>query len=450
MYAAQVLAEHAAALGRRPLPASAHAAAIACVTDLLGCAAAGFSAPLAERVRRVAPRLFAAGNASVWFGNTRLNAAGAVFCNSAAACALDLDDGSRAARGHPGAAVIPAAFAVAAETNATAAQLLAAIAAGYEIGVRVAAARDAAPNTVSRQSGRWAGYAAAAAAGLLRSTSPDVLAHAFAIAGVTAPNQEANGSSGYSKLTGNDVKEGIAWSAANGIAAVHLAEAGLMGPLDILDHEAHFARGPLLDGLDEAEAPRAIEQTYFKLYACCRYNHCAIDALLAVMTQHRLRAVDIEAVDVHTFGWALQLGNKTAPANLIDVQYSVPYCMAIAALDGPGALAPPGESVLYRADLSAFARKVTLYRDAALDARFPAQTLARVTVRTRAGVMESSVTGPRGEPPRALSAETLRDKFLAVTGGAMIAARRQSLLAAIESFTNGDVVPLWCALADEI
>ena len=41
----------------------------------------------------------------------------AAFANSAAASALDLDDGHRAAGGHPGAAVIPAVFAVAQEAQ---------------------------------------------------------------------------------------------------------------------------------------------------------------------------------------------------------------------------------------------------------------------------------------------------------------------------------------------
>lgn len=53
---------------------------------------------------------------------------------------------------------------------------------------------------------------------------PPALAHALAVAGVLAPNQEANGSSGYADLTGNDVKEGIPWSVVTGLTALRLAE----------------------------------------------------------------------------------------------------------------------------------------------------------------------------------------------------------------------------------
>lgn len=450
MHVTQLLAEHVVALRTRALPQAARASAMACLTDLLGAAIAGFHTPLAMRTRRAAATLYAPGTSPVWFAGTLLNAAGAALCNSAAASALDIDDGNRPARGHPGAAVIPAALAVAAEVNAAADELLAAIVAGYEIGVRVATARNAAPTTVSRQSGRWTGYAAVAAAGCLRRTPPDVLAQAFAIAGVSAPNQEANGSSGYSKLTGNDVKEGIAWSTAGGIAALHFAEAGLTGPLDLLDHESHFARAPLVDGLDGLGAHHAIEQTYFKLYACCRYNHCAIDAFLSVLAAHRIAPGEIEAVAVHTFGWALQLGNKVEPQNLIDVQYSVPYCMAIAAMAGAQALAPIESSVLQRADLTALARRITLHKDAALDAQFPARTLARVTVKTADRVYESPVSGPRGEASQPLSPAELREKFLAVTRVAMSAPQQQTLLDAIARLSQGDSAPLFHALAAPI
>jgi 2-methylcitrate dehydratase PrpD len=56
--------------------------------------------------------------------------------------ALDLDDGHRAAGGHPGAAVIPGVFAVARELGAEWPETLAALTAGYEVGVRIAAGRD--------------------------------------------------------------------------------------------------------------------------------------------------------------------------------------------------------------------------------------------------------------------------------------------------------------------
>ena len=83
-----------------------------------------------------------------------------------------------------GAAVIPAALACAAEGANSATTVDGSLAAAVALGVRVAAARDDAnkTNTVSCQSGRWSGYAAASAAGRLRRTPLLNLVQAFAIA----------------------------------------------------------------------------------------------------------------------------------------------------------------------------------------------------------------------------------------------------------------------------
>ena len=441
MHAALALAEYAAGVRGSALSQLVRGKVAQCVLDVLTAAVAGYNVPPVRALRGVVQSLYGSGAAAVWFSGITLAPAGAVFCNSAAASALDLDDGNRAARGHAGAAVIPTVLAFAAEVQASAEDVMAAIVAGYEVGVRVAAARDAA-NAVSRQSGRWSGYAAAAAAGRLRRTPPDKLAHALAIAGVTAPNQEANGSSGYSKLTGNDVKEGIAWSATSGVVAVQLAEAGLTGPLDILDHESHFARAPLLDALGDTRATLKICDTYFKPYSCCRYNHAAIDAFAALVRRHALTARDIMAVDVHTFGWALKLGNKVEPLNLVDVQYSIPYCIGLTAIMGTESLLPVDERTLNRPDVSAFARKVKLHTDTTLDNRFPAETPARVVVCTANQRYESPVTTPLGEPSNPMSSEALQQKFLTVARGRLSASMQEAVLRTVEQFAAGDAEPL--------
>ena len=53
---------------------------------------------------------------------------------------------------------------------------------------------------------------------------------------MTAPNLLFAGSGPpYPDPEGNDVKEGIPWSTVTGIVAVLQAEAGMTGPLDLLE-----------------------------------------------------------------------------------------------------------------------------------------------------------------------------------------------------------------------
>ena len=100
-----------------------------------------------------------------------------------------------------------------------------------------------------------------------------------------------------------------------------------------------------------------------------------------------------------------------------------------------------------RLDVADFARKVTLHVDAALDARFPSETLARVVITTAKGQFESPVTTPRGEPANPMSWADLRGKFLMATRNVMREEQQQSVLTVVERLVDGELDPLLQNLA---
>ena len=247
-------------------PASSRAAARRCVLDLMTAAVGGWQTAGATAARRGAKRSWGNGPCSVWFSGFNLTAAGAAFANAAMACQLDLDDGHRAAAGHPGASIIPAVLATAEELGSADADILTALCLGYEVAIRISAARDL-TRVPTTDTGLWCGAGAAAAAGWLRRSSAGAIAHAIAICGTTAPSQSATP---YTKEMGNHVKEGIPVATAAAITALNLAESGFTGPLDIYDAENLYAREVLVGGLGVAWH---IENVYFKLYSACRWAH---------------------------------------------------------------------------------------------------------------------------------------------------------------------------------
>ena len=186
------------------------------IMDLLAAAIAGQDTLPARAVTASAGAIFSKGTSCLWFSDKALTAPGAAYVNSTLASAQDLDDGHRQAMGHPGAAIIPAAIAVAEETQASGIELLIAIIAGYEVAIRIAAARELDP-LETLASGKWCGFGVVAAAGRLRKMSADKLAEAMAIAGVQAPGLAA---ARYSRISGNSVKEGIAWSTLTALCAM--------------------------------------------------------------------------------------------------------------------------------------------------------------------------------------------------------------------------------------
>jgi 2-methylcitrate dehydratase PrpD len=311
--------------------------------------------------------------------------------------------------------------------------VLAAIAAGYEIGVRVAVGRPGyAP------SGAWSPFAVIAAAGCLRGTGAGPLAHALAIAAQCAPSLP-----GLAGLMGSDVKEGIPWGAATGMTALFLAEAGFTGPLGIFDEPSLFARERIVGGLG---GEPLIGGTYFKPYACCRHIHAPLDAYAALAARNALAPAEIASVEVHTYGATFNLSNRAAPRDLVEAQYSVPFCIALLALHGRDALLPMDRECLDDRAARDFAGRVMIHRDAAIDALFPAQSPARVVVNTSRGRFESPVTVPRGDPSTPLSWDELRAKLVAATKRVLAPVRQDELLRALDSLRDGDLVPLRAAL----
>jgi 2-methylcitrate dehydratase PrpD len=435
------LVAYVAAVRARALSAAECEAACRSVLDLVAAAAAGLDAPGPRAVRATVPAIFAGGGHPIWFSGRRTGLAGAVWCNGAAAASLDLDDGHRLARGHPGAAVVPAAVAGAEASGASTEDLLKAIVVGYQVGVAVGASRRFYANT-----GMWSGYGVVAALGVLRGTPETALAHGFAIAGVSAPNQlHAGGGPVFPAQEGSDVKEGIPWSNVTAVNALLLAEAGHAGPLGLLDSEAHFGPQPLLAAIHGAPA---VAGSYVKFHACCRHVHAPVEALLGLIERHGLDPRAIDAVEVETYSGALRIANRIEPQSFTDIQFSIPYCLGLVALDGAEALLPLQADAVGRPEAVAFARKVSLRLDPALDARFPAETLARVTVVVGDRRFASPETAPRGEASDPPSWDTLENKLRRATRFVASAAEQDALLSALRALRGGDHRPLLRAFAE--
>lgn len=412
----------------------------AAILDLVTAAAAAPRRSLAAALRAS----YGSGTAAFWFSGEQAAPAAAAFANSFAAAALDLDDGHRLSRGHPGSAVIPAVFAEADRLQAAGqpvedGNILHAIVVGYEVSVRIASARSFYART-----GYWGGYGAAAGVATLRGVNTDTFAAALAIAGETSPQMlTTTAGPAWPQPDGSDVKEGVPWSSANGFVAVGLAEAGLLGPLDMLDHEPFFDGAAIL-------APRptlAIEQVYTKFYCCCRHVHAPIDALLALMSADGIAAREIAAIEVHSHRGALRIANRVDPRHLADVQYSIPYCLALVALRGAGVLLPLTESSLHDREAKDLASRVVLSIDDKCDARFPAETAARIVLHARGRTYSSEVTTPRGEANDPVPWPDRLAKFEQATRLSLDDEERRDFLRAIEAVAAGELAPLRRRLA---
>ncbi|MCX7135073.1 MAG: MmgE/PrpD family protein, partial [Proteobacteria bacterium] len=71
-----------------------------------------------------------------------------------------------------------------------------------------------------------------------------------------------------------------------------------------------------------------------KQYPCCGSTHPAIDAMLMLVREHKLKPADIERVDSWTHTRRLEHTNRPNPQSELDAKFSVQYCLARALVDG--------------------------------------------------------------------------------------------------------------------
>ncbi len=398
-----------------------------CVLDVFGCAAAGRQIDSCKILRDVTEKMFTSGNSRVWFSDELLHFAGASVVNSAAASALDLDDGHREAGGHPGASIIPAVFAVAEEIGASGVELLTAVIIGYELGVKIASSRDFS-KLVTLSTGKWCAFGVAGACGWLKELSADKIAQAMSIAGILSPEMSA---AGYSRFMGNSVKEGIPWGTLVGITAVELASKGYTGPLDILDHQSFFDSEKIKENF--MQGLPAIEGVYFKPYGCCRWIHSALDALQELKEKHGIEPEDIKSIKVYTFSRALSLNNYVEPPNIESAQYSIPFCLGVLTVRGSNALLPMKEGLLLDAEIKSVAQRVQLFEGKEFSKMFPKLVPAKVVVETFDNIFEKTIFTPKGDPKNPMSFEELCRKMRHLTSLALSQKDQRGLIDAVNS-----------------
>src|SRR5262249_44773124 len=143
---------------------------------------------------------------------------------------FEIDDAHVTSSLHPGAVTLPACLAVGEASRGSGAELLTALAAGYEVGLRVGICAGVSHSTSGYHvTGTVGALGAAAAAARLLKLSPLQSSHALGIGATQAGGL-------YAARTGAMTKRFHAGRASqSGVLAAYLAEQGFTGSLDVLE-----------------------------------------------------------------------------------------------------------------------------------------------------------------------------------------------------------------------
>ena len=439
------LARFTAGIRLAALPAATVAAAKLVLLDTLGAVVAGSALSEKGRLADLAAARAPEGRATLLGHGARADAFWAALANATAGVALEVDEGNRHGGGHPAVHVIPGALAVAEERALDGRRLLEALVAGYEIGSRLGGATTPRANVHSH--GTWGTISTAAAVARLADLDAAATREVMNLAASMSP---AN--SWTPALEGATIRNLYPGrSAWTGILAVELHRCGFTGlrdaPSDVYGTilADRFEPASAVAGLGEGYR---IEANYFKLHACCRYNHFALDAIAAMRRAHRFAAEEVAAVRVTTIPFGLRMADPD-PANMLGAKFSIPYAVAAALVLGRADMAAFEPAALADPRIRDLARRVEVGADPEMSPRRADYPTARVRVRLRDGrALEETATVGLGDADNPVPAGDVVAKFLALAAPALGVSRaRQAADAVSEVDTLEDIRVLTSLLA---
>jgi len=412
----QTLARYVARARFRDQPSEAVRRAKAAILDTVGVTLAGTRHPVAAPCLQLLGWIGGGPKASVLGTGVRTSVADAAWANGILGHALDYDDVNWTMWGHPSVTILPPALALAEEMGASGETVLNAYLVGFEVAAKIGAGTI--PALVERgwhPTGILGALGAAAAAASLLGLDEGAAARALGLAASSGGTIRAQ--------VGTMAKPFHAGQAARaGVVAAKLAALGFTAAPDALEHELGFARAYC--GSDDSDIARMAEHVgdppdilthgvALKRYPCCSEAHPAIDALLELVSAHRLGAREVEAIEVGTNALIPAVLSQHAPRTGTQGMFSMEYCMAAGVLDGRMGLSQFTDARALDPELQALLPRVRPYVRPELADRAHAFDLASlVTVRLRDGrVLRHEVKAAKGTPANPLSETELLEKF---------------------------------------
>jgi 2-methylcitrate dehydratase PrpD len=368
------------------------------ILDGVANAIAGSRTAPARAQRDVVDDLGSGQGARVLGTGERMSVPAATYVNASCSNMLDFDDTYKTFL-HPGATAIAPGFAVAERHGFGGRAVIAAVAVGYEVQIRVAEA--AFPSRERRRQvwgfAPWQTLGAAAVAANLLSLDAETTRHALGAAAFNAPVPSIR----KLGLEPEDrpfswVKNNYGWAAMGGLLGTLLARNGFRGTRSVLDGDRGFWAMAGSDRCDFAAMTADLGQdfrlleTSLKPYAACRWTHSALDCVRALGC-----AGEVDRVEVHTFQELSANFTNPHPDDVIDAQFSLPHLIALE-LVGRSAAGGLHEADLTDEPVNRLAERVSVHHDPAADEDFHAGRMpSRVVCHLRSGeTIERTVTDP--------------------------------------------------------
>jgi 2-methylcitrate dehydratase len=282
----------------------------------------------------------------------------------------------------------------------------------------------------------YGAFSATAGVGRLVRLSPEKLTHALNLA--ATPNitlrQTRSGELSHWK--------GCAFANAsrNAVFAARLAAEGMTGPSPIFEGEMGFFRQvsgefdlPPLGGETPTNTDDfMIKKTSIKFWPAEYHSQSAIHAALELRKQITDPS-SIKSIVIESFDAAVDIigkdPEKWRPKTRETADHSLPYCTAVALLEGDVTLASFDEAHLNNAQLLDLVAKIEVKRNAELTARYPKGIPNRITVTMKdGGTLTAENEFPKGHDQNPMSDREITEKFNRLAEGVLDPGKAEAIL----------------------
>jgi 2-methylcitrate dehydratase PrpD len=245
------------------------------------------------------------------------------------------------------------------------------------------------------------------------------MANAFGLTGhmrpirVTRPDMATKGMPRWWKVTDGDIT-------IPGIHSTLLAKKGFPGDQTLLDQGRNFSECVGSDRYTASELTKGLGKEFnilgigFKYYSSCRYISSTLDAVAAIISEHKIQKENVEQITVKVQKIAANTMVIYEPEYMIQAQFSIPYVVTMVVhgeATGPNWFR---DALLFDPEIRKFQHKVKVVEDpVATKNFFPSyETPSTVEIRMKDGAhYAKTVVYPKGEPQNPFSRKDHIDKL---------------------------------------
>ena len=336
------------------------------------------------------------------------------FLFGTAGTVLEMDEGHQFAKGHPGMHIFPALLAAARNREFSGEEFLRAFIIGYDVGARIGLASNLNPNM--HPHGTWGGLGAAAGLAVMnKMNAQEASEYLNIVSSLTLATSRKT------MLEGATVRNSYT-GVSNKMAHVGLMllKAGFTGEQDGIKSIFGSVVSNKFDDKSAVELLGKrfeVSRNYFKLHACCRYNHAALDALWKIIEQHsEVKNINqIEKIEVQSYNLAAELKDQN-PRNVLACKFSVPFAIATTLANLDSGVLSFTENMRTNKNIQKLCQKVTIVEDKNMTGKLPNLRPADVYIQMANGsTFKAQVTTNRGDWQDPYSEEELKQKFISLT-----------------------------------